>query len=296
MGNTSSRSSIPPDEKPVFTKLDARASVITFQGFRFYMEDDYSFFKDGETTMYAVFDGHGGSGAVQFAKEHLLKTIVQECASGYTETNIATGFITTERKFRDKINTIEPVDKNEGGEKLLNIRIPLHNPDDSGTCAVVAIFHNNKVIIANVGDCQALIVNKDKTTLLQSTLHRCSGPEEIQRIEDANLYVQQNRVLGELAISRSIGDFKYKGMPSVHSTSFDEIKHAVTCIPTFHTFQVTDEMSSLVLFSDGIGDGISYSDIADSLSESSHGIEHIVEVAHKESRDNVSLLLIHLST
>ncbi len=43
--------------------------------------------------------------------------------------------------------------------------------------------------------------------------HKPDTPSEKRRIERANGYVEDGRVNGMLALSRSIGDFEYKGNP-----------------------------------------------------------------------------------
>ena len=282
MGNSGSRGEIPPGEVPVNTQLNSMASVMTFQGFRSYMEDDYAYVKDGDTYIYAVFDGHSGSEAAKFCKENLLSELLHECQDGFTSEAITQAFISTERNFRTHCANSPKPEVSE-----LNIRIP-KSYDESGTCALVAIVQGTKVTIAHVGDCQALIVNKDKTFQHVSRMHRCTNAKEdeaeIERILAADLYVQGKRVNGELAVSRSIGDFKYKG------SALEEEKHAVTCVPSISTFTLTPEMHSLILYSDGIGDGISAEKIA--LSVGDLPLEEIVSIAYNESRDNVVFLLV----
>ena len=282
MGNSSSRGEIPPGEVPIHTQLNSMASVVTFQGFRSHMEDDYAYVKNGDTYIYAVFDGHSGSGAVKFCKENLLPELLHECQDGFTSQAITRAFINTERNFRTHCANSPKPEVSE-----FNIRIP-KSYDESGTCALVAIVQDTQITIAHVGDCQALIVNNDKTFRTLSRMHRCTNEQEdngeIERILAANLYVQGKRVNGELAISRSIGDFKYKG------DAPEEENHAVTCVPSISTFPINPEMRNLVLFSDGIGDGITVEKIASSIGNVP--VEEIVTEAYNESKDNVVFLLI----
>ena len=179
---------------------------------------------------------------------------------------------------------------------------PLYQPPDrSGTCAIAAILKDGHLTVANAGDCTALLIHKDGSHQVLNTLHRPNSvliaPYEMQhcsegmRINEAGLCVQQNRVNGELAVSRSIGDFGYKGMFE------EESKHAVTCIPTITRIPITDQFKCLYLYSDGIGDGMEPFQIAEYENAHVHGqprdsMEALLKLCMEKTRDNITIARI----
>lgn len=66
-----------------------------------------------------------------------------------------------------------------------------------------------EIICANAGDSRAVMSKKGKAKDL-SIDHKPDLPAEKRRIERAQGFVDENRVNGMLALSRSMGDFEYK--------------------------------------------------------------------------------------
>lgn len=75
--------------------------------------------------------------------------------------------------------------------------------------------------VANVGDARVVVSHKQKAMRL-SRDHRAEDPSEIQRIQRCGGLVFKSRVLGILAVSRSLGDHGLKEFVSgkPHTTSF----------------------------------------------------------------------------
>ncbi|CAH3199351.1 unnamed protein product, partial [Porites evermanni] len=79
----------------------------------------------------------------------------------------------------------------------------------AGTTAVVVILKNQKIYCGNVGDSRAIASKKGAVEQL-SYDHKPSNDDETRRIIAAGGWVEFNRVNGNLALSRALGDFCFK--------------------------------------------------------------------------------------
>lgn len=105
----------------------------------------------------------------------------------------------------------------ENGENNNNHdKIATPNPDeDSGTTAVVTILTPQWIVCANAGDSRAVYSKnnnqKDNScTIPLSYDHKPDDEAEERRIMDAGGEVRGGRVDGDLAVSRGLGDFRFK--------------------------------------------------------------------------------------
>ena len=107
------------------------------------------------------------------------------------------------KKLKTSMMTYEDIDNGGYGDET-----QIH----AGAAASVVLITKTEIYCANAGDCRAVLSKKGKAKDL-SIDHKPNTPSEKQRIERANGFVDDNRVNGNLALSRSIGDFEYKGNP-----------------------------------------------------------------------------------
>ncbi|MCL7044841.1 hypothetical protein MKW94_022123 [Papaver nudicaule] len=114
-----------------------------------------------------------------------------------------------------------------------------------GSTAVVALISKDKTIVANCGDCRA-VLSRDGSPMPLSHDHKPDRADETERIESAGgTVINWNgfRVLGVLATSRSIGD-RY-------------LKPYVISVPEVTITSRTESDEFLILASDGLWDVIS---------------------------------------
>ena len=90
--------------------------------------------------------------------------------------------------------------------------------DRSGSTAVMVLLTPHHIICCNAGDSRA-IVCKGGNALPLSFDHKPSNPTELNRVKEAGGFVRYKRVDGDLAVSRGLGDFRFKSNDEVDSKS-----------------------------------------------------------------------------
>ncbi|KAI8868803.1 protein phosphatase 2C, partial [Ramicandelaber brevisporus] len=244
--------------EPVVNKLSSRGGdkrtaygASAMQGWRVTMEDAHTALpnqgdassnnnKEEHFGFYAVFDGHGGNSAAQYAAEFLHKNIISqdEFKAGDYEAALKKGFLTCDEQFYEDPRSVT-------------------NP--SGCTAITALFTpDGRVFVANAGDSRAIISIKG-TAQAMSIDHKPSVATEAARIKAAGGFIEFGRVNGNLALSRALGDFDFK-----KSQDLPPQQQVVTCDPEIMTINLKkEEHEFVVLACDGIWDCISNQALVD---------------------------------
>jgi serine/threonine protein phosphatase PrpC len=95
----------------------------------------------------------------------------------------------------------------------------LEEEGDSGTTACVVLLTPEWVVCANAGDSRAVISRLGNKAVPLSYDHKPDDVEEERRIRAAGGYVAGGRVEGDLAVSRGLGDFRFKNLDVVMTGS-----------------------------------------------------------------------------
>lgn len=212
------------------------------QGWRINMEDAHthllSLSEDKDAAFFAVYDGHGGAKVAQYAGNHVHKKIVGHPSykKGDVVDAIKQGFLEIDSDML----------KDE------NMRDEL-----AGTTAVVVLLKNNKIFCGNVGDSRAVASVGGRVQQL-SFDHKPSNESETKRIIAAGGWVEFNRVNGNLALSRALGDFVFK-----KNDKKPPEEQIVTAYPDVVVREVTPDHEFIVLACDGIWDVLSNEDVVD---------------------------------
>lgn len=144
---------------------------------------------DPEAAFFGVYDGHGGSSVAQYAGKNLHKFIVKQAE--YPD-NIAEamrkGYLAIDEAMLD--------------DKTLRDAM-------AGSTAVSVIIREGKLYCANAGDSRAIASVDGKIEVLSSD-HKPNNETELKRICEGGGWVEFNRVNGNLALSRALGDFVFK--------------------------------------------------------------------------------------
>lgn len=95
---------------------------------------------------------------------------------------------------------------------MLELDKDLKNKDfalEAGTTACVVFITSSLILCANSGDSRAVLCSKN-TAIPLSEDHKPTLEGEKSRIEKAGHFVNEERVDGELALSRALGDHQFK--------------------------------------------------------------------------------------
>ena len=227
----------------------------------------HPFFSKGNNnlSLFAVFDGHGGSQIAEFLKnnysQHLLKTINKE----YT------------LRFREILkNSIETMDKN-----LENLGVS----EKCGSTGTFIIVNNNNIYCANVGDSKCYYIN-DKEAIQLTEDHNCKNEKEVELLKSKGAIIFRQRVYGSLSLTRSFGDMEFK-------------QYGVTAIPYItKIYADKNNVKYIVIASDGIWDAVNDKDLFKISKKLKGGTSeefcnNLVNYAvEKGSNDNISCIVI----
>ena len=173
--------------------------------------------KEGEQwpqncSLFAIYDGHGGSKCCNFLRDHLHNYIIKN-------------------KYFPRDPERALVYAFERAEKDFIYKIAVKEEDKSGSCALVALLMDDVCYFANCGDSRAIAsFNGGKTISVLTKDHKPNDPEEKKRIIDngGNVYSNKQQtdfsklistatekeifriVPGHLSVSRAFGDIDAK--------------------------------------------------------------------------------------
>jgi protein phosphatase 1B len=86
--------------------------------------------------------------------------------------------------------------------------------DHSGSTCIASFITPTHIIIANCGDSRAVLA-RGGAVFFGSEDHKPTDPGETARVQNAGGFIEMGRVCGNLAVSRSLGDFQYKDQPQL---------------------------------------------------------------------------------
>ena len=141
---------------------------------------------------------------------------------GYTRMNLVNSYISDDEN-KNKPKAMPEAKEKQGREAFLTAPPPAPpinftpNAKDLigrfvGCTATVVLVSPTEIFCANAGDSRAVISLTNGQTVALSQDHKPSNPNEKARIEAAGGWVNmiEDRVCGNLNLSRSLGDFEYK--------------------------------------------------------------------------------------
>ncbi|XP_019175699.1 PREDICTED: probable protein phosphatase 2C 22 [Ipomoea nil] len=182
---------------------------------------------EGPNAFYGVFDGHGGKHAADFACSHLPRLIADdEDFPREIERAVSSAFQQTDTALAEACT--------------------LDADLASGTTALAAFVVGSSLVVANAGDCRAVLCRRGKA-IEMSRDHKPVCLRERKRIEASGGYVYDGYLNGQLNLSRALGDWHMEGMKSREGGP-------LTAEPEFMSTKLTEEDEFLIIGCDGIWD------------------------------------------
>lgn len=204
------------------------------QGNRKYMEDKYIVETFLDNPLFIILDGHRGSYVSDYCKKNLMRILKKINESSEQNSNIIEYF----KLIFEKLIL-----------RLDNELLQYADEHSSGSTITLIYLLNTHVISVNLGDSRSIIINKNLTYTELTVDHKPYNPLEKKRIINAHGTVINNRINNDIAISRAIGDFRYK-----KQTDLTADKQLISNVPHIKLYTKTGEEKYLILSSDGIWD------------------------------------------
>lgn len=241
------------------------SAFLSEQGQRWRMEDRHvlipDFWQSG-WILGAVFDGHRGIRAADYAAAHFPDLVHTALRSGQEGANAL-------------VFALENL-----GQDLFN--------EPSGSTAVVFLLQEQFIAVANVGDAQALRIQNGQAQILTSC-HRVDNEDERIRIQEAGGRIAGSYVMhgySGLMPTRSLGDAEFHQV-------------GLTFAPYVHTVFRSQEDEWLIAACDGLFDVLSAQEVAQVLHEvddAQDGVQRlgreVLEV--RQGKDNLSIVAVDL--
>jgi len=234
------------------------------------MEDSHviidNFGENAKQGYFAIYDGHGGRGAVDFVEKNLHLNLLSELPKN---DDVQVAFS----------NAFSLTDKQLGENKI----------EFSGACVVSALITQDKdgkrvLHTANCGDARAVLIRKEQVVRLTYD-HKATDTEEIERIKKAGGFIMMERVNGMLAVTRSLGD--------------RNMKDFIISEPYQKKIELEETDSILILACDGLWDTIKedqdvYNLIKDETDAQRMSEKLLVYALKNGSTDNISVMVVFL--
>lgn len=120
---------------------------------------------------------------------------------------------------------------------------------DSIGCTSNVVFidrQKSKIYVANAGDSRCVMA-RDGKAVEMSIDHKPESQVEIDRITKSGSVITEGRVDGNLNLTRSLGDLKYK-----HREHLTPEEQAITANPDTYEFDLSNDIDFILMGCDGI--------------------------------------------
>lgn len=267
-------------------------------------------------SLFGIYDGHGGAFTSKFISENLPRIFQnRQEIELYKELNenqqndvegirlLKSACIGTFVELDDQMKELKYLHQSPISNQLANedcskrLRSDKYGGlyDPSGSTCVIVVITPSHIMCANAGDSRACL-NRNGKVIPLSFDHKPDNHVEYHRIKKAGGTVVMKRVDGDLAVSRGLGDFVYKGRKDLPLEC-----QKVSCIPDITVYprnSTKDEF--IVLACDGIFDVMSNQACVNKIQKLMNKGEKLRNICEnvldsclkKRSRDNMSIIIV----
>jgi protein phosphatase 2C family protein 2/3 len=189
------------------------------------------------SAFYAVFDGHGGPDAAVFVKNNAMRLFFED---------------TTMLQMYDTDALLLKRLEDSHRKAFLGADLALADEQSisssCGTTALTALILGRHLLVANAGDCRAVLCKRG-VAVDMSQDHRPSYLPERKRVEELGGYIDDGYLNGYLSVTRALGDWDLK-LPLGSASP-------LTAEPDVQVVTLTEEDEFLIIGCDGIWDVMS---------------------------------------
>ncbi|CAH9078952.1 unnamed protein product [Cuscuta europaea] len=220
-------------------------------GPRRYMEDEHIRIDDLSTHLgslftfpkpsafYGIFDGHGGAEAASYVRKNAIRFFfkdanfpqtcegVDDAFLGELEDSLRRGFLLADLALADECSSVS---------------------SSSGTTALTALVLGRLLMVANAGDCRAVLSRKGEAFDMSQD-HRPNYSLERTRVEELGAFIDDGYLNGVLSVTRALGDWDMKLPHGSQSPLIAE--------PELKQILLTEDDEFLIIGCDGIWDVMS---------------------------------------
>ncbi|OVA13554.1 Protein phosphatase 2C (PP2C)-like domain [Macleaya cordata] len=191
------------------------------------------------SAFYGVFDGHGGPEAAAYMRKNAIRFFFED--ADFPQTSVG-----------DDDDTFLEEVENSFRKAFLLADLALADDctvsSSSGTTALTALILGRLLLVANAGDCRAVLCRKGEAVEMSQD-HKPIYPSERIRIEQSGGYVDDGYLNGVLSVTRALGDWDMKLPKGSASPLIAE--------PEFRQAVLTEDDEFLIIGCDGIWDVMS---------------------------------------
>ncbi|XP_011641728.1 TGF-beta-activated kinase 1 and MAP3K7-binding protein 1-like [Pogonomyrmex barbatus] len=235
---------------------------------------------DDSTFLYAVFDGHEGTKAANFAMQRMAAEILLGQLNGKSTDEevkevLRQAFIAVEKGYLESIGDLlaeraslqfdipdglTPYETYQKFPDLVDKLNALNCELSAGTGAVVALVYRGRLYVANVGDSRALLCKTDSNQVLRvvqlSVDHDLRNEDELLRLSQLGLDVEsirQGSHLGNQENTRCLGNYLVKGGYREFEELAASLAEPIIAEPEIHgSIELDESCRFLLLMSRGL--------------------------------------------